>query len=329
MNAISLGIIGCGRATQQLHLPALRAVPDMNVMALADIAPEQLQKAGKTSSAQHLYESGEKLIGDSSVEAIAVCTPPDAHANLVVQALGAGKHVFVEKPLALSLPDAEEMVRAERAAEKVAAIGFNLRFHRFIQRARSLIASGQLGDIIQIVTAWSAPTATNFGGGVLFDLGVHHIDACSFLLANSIKDARVLARVGPSDGESVSLLARSSSGTLISSSFSYSPAAFNEFRIVGTRRSVSFSLTDATNFNVFDPSRPQQGLRAHLSRLRSLGDFPSLVRAVGSGGDYMLSYREEWKAFAAAVRGEARAVPTLADGLAAQKVIHAAIANAN
>src|SRR5580700_8991744 len=102
MNAISLGIIGCGRVTQELHLPALRSVPEIKVTALADVIPGQLQKTADAYSISCRYETGKDLINDAAVEAIAVCTPPESHHDLTLQALGTGKHVFVEKPLALS-----------------------------------------------------------------------------------------------------------------------------------------------------------------------------------------------------------------------------------
>lgn len=335
---ILLGIIGCGRATQQLHLPALRFVPAIKVAALADVDLSRVETAaGQFPNARRYSEPGE-LLADSELKAVAICTPPQTHAELALGALAAGKHVLVEKPLALTIADGERMLRGAELSNKIAAIGFNLRCHRLVRRAGEVIASGALGEIHQMITMWGSQMQNDSkmpawrrveasGGGALFEIGIHHIDACAFLLGDEIENVQMRGRSGSCEHESVSLLARTRGGVLITSSFSQVTAPLNEFRILGDCGALSFSLYHADSFSFSNLSQRSYGLGARLHRLGRLRQFPELLRIARSGGDYLLSYREQWNRFAVATRGEAPPASSFADGLAALKVVHAALAS--
>ena len=338
--SIFLGIIGCGRAAQQLHLPALRFVPAMKVAALADVDLSRLETAARESPNARRYSEPGELLADSELNAVAICTPPQTHAELALAALAAGKHILVEKPLALTIADGERMLHGAEMSNKVSAIGFNLRCHRLVRRAREVIASGALGGIHQMITMWGSQMQNDLKmpawrgvdaseGGALFKIGVHHFDACAFLLGDKINNAQMLARSDACDDETVSLLARTNGGVLISSSFSQVTAQFNEFRIAGDRGALSFSLYRADSFAFANLLQPSFGLRQRLNQLSRLREFPELVRIARSGGDYLLSYREQWHRFAAAVRGESAPASSFADGLSALKVVHAALASHN
>ena len=331
-----LGIIGCGRVSQRFHLPALRFVPAIKVAALADVDPSRVETVARQFSNARRYSEPGELLADSELNAVAICTPPQRHAELALAALAAGKHVLVEKPLAVTIADGERMLRGAEMSNKIAAIGFNLRCHRLVRRAREMIASGALGEIHQIVTAWGSQMQHNYkmpawrrleasGGGALFEIGIHHIDVCAFLLGDKIDNVQMLERSGLCEDESVSLLARTQGGVLISSSFSQVTVPFNEFRIVGGRGVLSFSLYRADSFAFTNLSQPTFGLRQRLNQLGRLREFPKLLRIARSGGDYLLSYREQWKRFAAAVRGEKPPASSFADGLTALKVAYAAL----
>ena len=336
--SIFLGIIGCGRAAQQFHLPALRFVPAIKVAALADVDLSQVEMAARQFPKARRYSEPDELLADSELNAVAICTPPQTHAELALAALAAGKHVLVEKPLAVTIADGEQMLRAAQMSNRIAAIGFNLRCHRLVRRAREMIASGALGEIHQMITMWGSQMQHDSkmpkwrrveasGGGALFEIGIHHIDACAFLLGDKIDTVQMLERSGVCEDESVSLLARTNGGVLISSSFSQVTTQFNEFRIVGDRGVLSFSLYRADSFALANLSQPLFGLRQRLNQLSRLREFPELLRIARSGGDYLLSYREQWNRFAAAVRGESAPVSSFADGLSALKVVHVALAS--
>src|SRR2546429_7653732 len=149
-----LGIIGCGRVSQRFHLPALRFVPAIKVAALADVDPSRVETVARQFSNARCYSEPGELLADSELNAVAICTPPQRHAELALAALAAGKHVLVEKPLAVTIADGERMLRGAEMSNKIAAIGFNLRCHRLGGGAGGGVASGAVGGMRRDNTKW-------------------------------------------------------------------------------------------------------------------------------------------------------------------------------
>ncbi len=132
------------------------------------------------------YATAEDLIADPSVEAVDICTPTDLHKPLALRALAAGKHVLVEKPMALSVADCDEMIRAAREAGRVLMVAQVLRFFPEYATARAKILSGELGPVRAAsfrrrcaAPAWGRwlKDPERSGGGVL-DLLIHDFDFC-------------------------------------------------------------------------------------------------------------------------------------------------------
>src|SRR2546423_12306034 len=99
MRSISLGIIGCGRAAQQLHLPALHFVPAIKVAALADVDLSRVETAARQFPDARRYSEAGELLADSELNAVGIWTPPQTHAEVALAAFAADKHVLGEKPL--------------------------------------------------------------------------------------------------------------------------------------------------------------------------------------------------------------------------------------
>lgn len=336
VSPLTLGIIGCGRATQELHLPALRHVPGIRVVAVADTDPGRRDATANRFNIPHRFSEAEALLNLGEVDAVAVCVPVAGHVDAAIRALTAGKHVFVEKPLAVTLVDGERLVQAARESKRVTALGFNFRCHRLINRAREVIRSGALGRIHQVTTTWGSAMqhAADLpdwrrrrltGGGALFEIGIHHIDACAFFLDDPIAEVQLLSRNNDCEDESASLLARTRGDVLITSAFSQVTAPMNVISVFGDVGRLSFSLYQADSFECISRFDPQYGLRRRLHQLKRWGEFPTAFRVARAGGDYLLSYREEWRRFAEATRGGRPPASSFADGLTALRVVHAAI----
>ena len=103
---INLGFVGCGRVTETRHLPALRKLADAKVIAIADIDDVCVKRVADSFGISRCYSSLQDLLKDPDIEAVAVCVPAQFHVELSLAVLEAGKHLFVEKPLALSLDKA-------------------------------------------------------------------------------------------------------------------------------------------------------------------------------------------------------------------------------
>jgi predicted dehydrogenase len=136
----------------------------------------------------------DEILGDPAIDAVVFATPHSQHPDQVIRAAAAGKHVFVEKPFALTLAEANAMLRAADRAGIVLAVGFNRRFHPSMIRLRDAVSSGALGTIVTISaeqtalhglhlteTAWRAQT-NEAPGGAMTAIGVHLVDGMIDLL---------------------------------------------------------------------------------------------------------------------------------------------------
>jgi predicted dehydrogenase len=335
---VRLGIIGCGYVTLDRHLPALRHVPEIEVVALADAVPERAAEAARRVPGACAIDV-EALLGDGEVEAVAVCTPPATHADLAIAALDAGKHLFLEKPLAPSLEDADRIVeRAARSPLRV-LVGLNFRRHRLVERARQLVREGRLGRIQAVRSAFTNPvldegidwkTRRPLAGGALVDRAVHHFDLWRFVLGEEVAEVFGLTRSEQGDDQSTLVSARTTEGTPLFTLALDDSVVTHDLAIYGSEAAV---FADLCRFDGFDvalrtelPGSPAARLRRARDAIRRPGES---FRAVRGGGDFRLSYVEQWRHFARAVRDEAEASPTLADGRAALEIALAAARSAD
>jgi myo-inositol 2-dehydrogenase/D-chiro-inositol 1-dehydrogenase len=335
-----VGFIGCGRATASLHLPALRHVAGAEVLALADISRGVVEDVARRFGVATFTTDPRVLIEDPRLDAIAVCVPPSLHADLGVAVLSAGKHLFLEKPLALTLDDCDRLVNAAGAApSRTAMVGFNLRHHRRVRRARALVLSGGLGRIDAIRTVWTSAIRMRgelpawrdsraSGGGVLFEIGVHHFDLWRSLLGLEVDEIHAFSYPGGSLDEVAAVSARLSGGVLASSLFSERTADQNEIEIQGSTARLRFSIYRFDPFEVVASSGSAGGVDRRAEIVAFLRDLPGALRIQRQGGDFLRSYRNQWEHFVDAVRRGGAVESPLSDGREAVRLALAAIESA-
>jgi predicted dehydrogenase len=279
------------------------------------------------------YHEVEGLLEDSRVDAVAVATPPGEHTRPAIATLRANKHLLVEKPLTLEIDDGLQMIAAAKAASTIAVVGFNLRHHRLVQRARQLVRDGALGRVQLIRTNWGSSSPRNRatghwrssavrGSSALVDLGTHHIDLCRFLLDDDFESARVEEKSIRGEADTAIFAGRTGRGVRVDSTFSLCAATANEVTISGDAGTLSFSLYRGGSFRCIGGDDKEPG----RSVFRELG---KRIRAGLSGGDYLLSYQQQWRAFVAAINGTAPPACSLGDGLAVMRVIESARASSS
>ena len=183
-NALRIGVAGLGRIGK-IHFDNLRNhVSGAELVAVADPSSEGRAYAEKSDVA--CYESFDELVGHSELDAVAVCSPTDQHANHVVAAARAGKHLFCEKPLDLSVARVEETLAVVNEAGVKLMLGFNRRFDRHFAKLKSLVASGSVGEphIIKLTSRDPAPPPLEFikhSGGLFLDMTIHDFDMARHL----------------------------------------------------------------------------------------------------------------------------------------------------
>ena len=187
-----LAICGVGNIGK-VHIENLLSVRGCRISGLYDTNRAELKRvAGRF--ALRAYGSLNEVLDDHNVEAVVIATPSDTHRELTCRALAAGKHVFVEKPLAGTLEDAAAIVDAARASDRVVQVGFCERFNVNYLEARRAVRDGRVGRIRAMHTSRVAPYDMSNPAwelGVL-DTAVHNLDLILWLMGRS--PASVLAR---------------------------------------------------------------------------------------------------------------------------------------
>jgi predicted dehydrogenase len=196
-------VVGLGKFGRGRLLPALARAPHARIAGVFTRSPE-VRRAVAEEYGAAAYETYEAALADPRVDIVGLVTPHDLHAVQAVAAAAARKHLFVEKPLALAVPDAIKIVEACQAAGVRLYVGFHLRFHAAHQAARALLRSGRLGDLVAISATWTAArepdtgwrlNPSSSGGAILTARGVHLLDLIRF-----VSGAEFVTVAGTSDG---------------------------------------------------------------------------------------------------------------------------------
>jgi predicted dehydrogenase len=138
---INVGIIGCGEASQILHIPTLRELSDrFAITALCDPSPTVLKGVGAVVPGASLYDDGSSLLDDPSVDAVLVANPNTFHAPTAIEAIQKGKHVLIEKPMCMTLTEADALAAAEAETGMTVQIGYMRRHAPAFEDAVKIVA---------------------------------------------------------------------------------------------------------------------------------------------------------------------------------------------
>ena len=315
---LQLGLVGCGWVSEICHLPALADVAEVNVVAMADTDPERLLRMGDAHGVDRRYQDHRELAADPDVEAVAVCVPAQAHREVSLAALEAGKHLFLEKPLTADLDHSREILELAEARSRVVLVGFNLRWHDLVLEMKDALASGVVDPVESLRSVFSSDTVhkpaiapwrrrMSLGGGVLIEQAIHHFDLWRFLLGAEVEEVFALSRSGDWDNETATVVARMANGVVVSGLFTEASSNDNELEVFGRNgrlRLSPFRFDGLHHFAVGDdPGRLSTRVRGAATMLQRL---PRGVRKVRQGGEFMSSYRNLWRHFSRCVReGEA------------------------
>jgi predicted dehydrogenase/nucleoside-diphosphate-sugar epimerase len=188
---VRLALIGCGAIAESLHLPVLAGHEGLRLVALVDRAVDRARRLADGYGVPAVLDDAEKLKADE-VDAAIIATPARHHAACAISLMRRGIHVLVEKPMATSVEEAEEMLRVSRETNTRLAAGYFRRLYPALRLMKSLIDSGFLGRTLRFhaegggMYSWAAATLANVrrdlaGGGVLIDYGSHIIDLLFYL----------------------------------------------------------------------------------------------------------------------------------------------------
>ena len=284
-------VLGLGHAGSRLHLPALRRLRGVEVVAAYD--PDPARRDAVTGV--HVLDDEGRAV-ETEADAVVIATPPSTHARLALAAMDRGRHVYVEKPMADTLEGALAVHRAATAAQLTLQVGFAYRFHPLWQRLDALVQRRTLTTPVHAEAVFDADAAEGWDHP-LVTVGCHHIDLLSSLVG-----------IGPTEVEVTSpreLIVRWPDGSVLHGTYGDGPGR-DHMRLRFSRRCVELDR--------------RRGLRLRGAGLRSAIPPPRLLRALPALTGWERSFELAQAAFVATARRRGRGVPGPDAGLGGVRV---------
>ncbi|MCH8108503.1 MAG: Gfo/Idh/MocA family oxidoreductase [Chloroflexi bacterium] len=208
---VGWGIISTGRHPDIKVVPAMKLAEDTRIVAVYSRDMGRAEAFAQKHDVPKAYDSVDELLRDPGVDAVFISSPNSLHAAHAITAASAGKHVLVEKPMAVSVDEAAEMVLAARDNGVKLGVGFHLRYHPGHKRVRELIEQGALGAISMVqgqwclgqrgvveppvrteLSAWWGDPAMIGGASTLMGTGVHVMDLLQYLMNQPIREVAAI-----------------------------------------------------------------------------------------------------------------------------------------
>lgn len=178
---INVAVIGVGNMGRH-HARNYFELPEANLVAVSDSRPEIGKEIAEKFNCK-FYQNYRQMLRDEKIEAVSIVVPTKLHKQMAVDSIRAGKHILVEKPIASTLRDGQEIISEAKKRGVVLVVGHIERFNPAVRRLKDLIDQKKLGQIISIIAKRVGPSVPQIkDSGVLIDLAVHDIDIMAYLL---------------------------------------------------------------------------------------------------------------------------------------------------
>ena len=316
---IRFALLGAGRIGK-VHAKAITSNPAARLAAVADALP----KAAEDIAAQYGCEvrTIDAIAAAGDIDAVVICTPTDTHADLIETFSNAGKAIFCEKPIDLSVKRVQDCLKVVAANKTLLMVGFNRRFDPHFMAVKAAIDNGEIGDVemVTIVSRDPGPPPLDYvkrSGGIFRDMTIHDFDMARFLLGEEITTVtaqgsslvdKKIGEAGDYDSVSVMLSTATGKHATISNSRRATYGYDQRIEAHGSKGSVAAENQRAVSIEVANAkgyTRPP------------LFDF-FMTR-------YTQAYADEIAAFIDAIGGKAKASPSGQDGLIALALADAAV----
>jgi len=193
LKEVNVGVIGVG-AMGLNHARVYSRIENANLLAVSDLMKDKADEVAATYNATS-YRDYKDVLEISEIDAVSVCVPTTHHHQVVMDAIEHEKHVLVEKPIAFTLNEAREMVKAAKKKDLKLATGHVERFNPVVQEAKALIQDGAIGNVVSTSAKRVGPFPPRIKDvGVTVDLAIHDLDVMYYLLDDPIKE--VYANMG-------------------------------------------------------------------------------------------------------------------------------------
>ena len=198
MAKIGVGVVGLGRIGR-LHAEIIKyRIDEAELVAVSDVVEELVKNVGEKLRVKG-YTDYEKMLEDEKVDAVIISVPTFLHKDMIIKAIEYGKHVFVEKPMTVTVEEAKEVVNAVKKHDVKLQVGFNRRFDYAYRNAKKYIEEGKIGEPIAYIAvardpgappSWAADPKKS--GGIFLDMLSHDFDMARYLLNDEVVEVYVV-----------------------------------------------------------------------------------------------------------------------------------------
>lgn len=324
MEKTRIAVIGLGGIAQLVHLPILSKLPNVTIAAVSDKNKSRLKGVSEKYNIKNTYLDYNEMLLKEEIEGVIIATPTDTHADIAVDCLKAKKDVLVEKPIARNLEEAKLIQAAAKKNKKQVMVGMNLRYRPDAMLMRSLVNSGELGDIFYIRCGWLRKQSSDqkwflnkslSGGGVIIDLGILVLDLGLWIM----KDSKLKSVSVQKFNHTTKDVEDSAMGLI----------RFNDDRIITFE--VSWGLH--SEWDKFHLAAFGTKGTAHLNPLRAYkrlesGHVDYTLPTTNTTNLYRKSFENELKHFVAAVRDNSPMVSTCDDAVFLMELVQAIYSSA-
>lgn len=316
---VRFAILGAGRIGQ-VHANAVAATPDAMLVAISDPMEVAAQNVAEKFGCD--IRTIDEIAASDDVDAVAICTPTNTHADLIEQFSRAGKAVFCEKPIDLNLNRVKECLKTVSAEKATLMVGFNRRFDPDFMAVKQAIDAGRIGDVEMVTISSRDPGAPppeyiEVSGGIFRDMTIHDFDVARWLLGEEVETVQAAASVlvdpeigklGDFDTANIILTTASGKQAAITNSRRAAYGYDQRIEVLGSKGSVAAQNMREANIVVADADGFHE---------------PPLLNFFMSR--YVAAYANEIASFVAAVSGNGVTATTGHDGLMALALADAAL----
>jgi len=324
LKLLKIGVVGGGHIVKHRHIPVFKKIKDVEVYAICDKQESTAQGVAEQFGIKHNYTSLSEMLKEE-LDIVDICTPPHTHVSLAIEAMEAGCHVLVEKPLAMTVKDVDEMSKvSKREHVKLCVVHQNL-FNPAFQKAKRLVEEGVIGDLISVDVGTFVQRDNymcvngkhwchTLPGGIFFEILPHPVYLLQVFLKNP-KPAHVLTRKlsdfswMKADEARILLDADNGVGLIVASC--NSPFHGDALNILGTKMGLQVDLWGRYVIKykprTEDPvSVGKSNLSLAFQFLGLLGTTASNAFTMGLGGEKVSAHYGFLRAFVDAVQGKGR-----------------------
>ena len=197
MKKIRWGVIGAGGIADRRTIPGMMEAANAELVAVMEINMDLAEKCRAKWNCKRAYDNEAALLADPEIDAVYIASPVFLHAKQAMAAADAGKHILIEKPLAMTADEGQKVVDYCKAKGVKLAVGLMMRFGAYVQAMKKAIADGKIGKPVSAYaqfTCWYPDMPGNWrqskkngGGGAMMDMGVHCIDLLQYILGSNAK----------------------------------------------------------------------------------------------------------------------------------------------